>query len=61
MEDSIYTTQPRIACWIDEEGRNEVDLDFMCLGGLPDSLFSMAVGLLGKRVPVLPGPRSIPS
>lgn len=26
MEDSIDATQPRVACWINEEGRNEMDL-----------------------------------
>ena len=39
MEDSISIAQLRITCRIDEEGRDEVDLEFMCLGGLPDSLF----------------------
>src|SRR5882757_5064944 len=40
MEYSIDTTQLRKTCRIDEEGGNEVDLEFMCLSGLPDSLFS---------------------
>ncbi len=56
MEDSVDTTQHRITCWINEEGRNEVDLEFKCLGELLDSLFSMTADILGTHVPVSPGP-----
>jgi len=41
MKDSIKRAQPRITCRIHEEGRDQVDLEFMCLGRLPDSLFSV--------------------
>jgi hypothetical protein len=47
MGDSIQIFQRRIACRIDEEGRDEVDLEFMCLDGLPDSLFRTYDGLTG--------------
>jgi hypothetical protein len=41
IEDSIEKSQPRITCWIDEEGGDEVDLEFMSLGEFPDPPFSM--------------------
>ena len=38
IEDPINTIQHRIVCWIDEEGGDEMDLDFMCPGKLLDFL-----------------------
>lgn len=47
MEDSITIAQPRIVCRVNEECRDEVDLVFMCLSLLPDSLFSTCMYITG--------------
>lgn len=58
MEDSIDQTQHRVACWINEESRDKVDLDFMCLGELLD--FPIMAGSLGTHVPGLLGQQPSP-
>jgi hypothetical protein len=61
IEASINTIQHRIACWIDEEGGDEMDLDFMCPGKLLDFLIiRSSAGSPGTHVPVLSGREPIP-
>lgn len=61
MKDSIDKAQPRITCRVDEEGGDEVDLEFMCLSVAKfPYLACIIAGLLGTRVPDQPVLRPIP-